>query len=821
MVVPLAQCVARPDEGTARHFLIHHLERVANAAGAPDGSTNDRLAFLAGLLHDAAKCHVDWQEYIDPASSRKKGPPHSPMGAALFTFVAERLISIWHSDRQERLVARDRMLNWLMAINGHHGRLGDFHGISLPWMKIVSRYSVRNLAAGCDLAGIFELVKRFFPEFEATVGEFTYWLVSFDRSWVKLVDNGRRKVLEMNPPDEVAMRFPLDFSRLIIADRLDAGKLADDYLKQSAAVEAINSHSLYCNQQATQAIARGASHEMVELRRAIQYDALDKYRECPRGRFYTLLLPTGYGKTLTSLRIAIESAALSQSKRLIYVAPYLSILSQAANEISAATRIAVFQHHHLSLAAMASNTPDAADAEQTGFGIDGDDDFEVLDTWKVPILATTFNQFFRALFPSRAQQTLRIDAIKRAFVIIDEPQIIDIGVWNLFLRALRVFALDHDCQILFTTATLPPLRRGLEHEATPLAPSVKSQYRYDIQFIDEDLTRDTLTDRVLNDLESNASIAVVLNSVRDAAMVFQSIQQQLPRNTQLFCLTAMMLPTHKRRTIATIAKLLDVQREAAAHDRVVVVCTQILEAGVDLSFRRIFRARSIFPSIAQVAGRANRHNEGTAAKVFVFPFKADGELEVRRFVYRDKTACQITDQIFAQNSRICETEMQAQLDDYYDRCWQQNTQTARLKAFEIASLGAWSSLAGLEPFGFSPPREEIFVPLDTKEIDPQKSQEFIRRFAPEGAQQLLERKLDQVFQSSLSLQDRKLFQIALQLFIVPASREIAERIAAPVNDWLWTLKSLDHYSNVTGLAHWLTEQPHAGSVDDSPTTYIL
>ena len=820
MVIPLAQCVARPDDGAARHFLVDHLVRVATAVGDPNGPTNDRLAFLAGLLHDSAKCHLEWQDYIDPATSREKGPPHSPMGAALFTFVAERLIPIWHTDRQERQVARDRMLNWLMAINGHHGRLGDFTGMSLPWMKVLNRYAVRNLAAGCDLAAVFELVSRYFPQFQADAADFTNWLDGFDRSWVKLVGNIRPKVLEKSGPHEVAMRFPLDFSRLIIADRLDAGNLADDYLQQADAIGARNSHSAYCTQQAAQAIAKGASAAMVELRSAIQHDALNKYLESSNGRFFTLLLPTGYGKTLTSLRIALESVVNGQAKRIIYVAPYLSILSQAANEIAAAAQIEVFQHHHLSLAAMVSSGINAADDGQDAFGGDSDDDFEVLDTWKVPILATTFNQLFRALFPSRAQQTLRIDAVKRSFIIVDEPQIIDIGVWNLFLRALSVFAANHDCQVLFATATLPPLQLGLEQNVTPLAPPVKSQHRYNIQFIDEDLNVETLTGRVLDDIARHSNVAVVLNTVRDAATVFQSIEERSPKNTRLFCLTAMMLPTHKQRTISSIATLLDAQRTGATSERVVVVCTQILEAGVDLSFRRVYRARSIFPSIAQVAGRANRHNEAEPAEVFVFPFKADGELELRRFVYRDKTARQITDQIFTKHPRISETDIHARLDEYYNLCWQQNTQTARLKDFKTAGLGTWSCLGGLEPFGFSPPREEIFVPVDVGQIDRQ-SQHFVRRFAPEGANQLLVRKQDKEFQNTLSLRDRKLFQIALQLFIVPARREVAERVATPINDWLWNLENLNHYSNVTGLAHWLTEQQLVASDDAASATCII
>ncbi|MCA9128992.1 MAG: CRISPR-associated endonuclease Cas3'' [Planctomycetales bacterium] len=804
--------MARPDDGDSKHLLIDHLVSVANAVGSPTGSTYERIGFLAGLVHDAAKCHEDWQDYIQPTSSRQKGPPHSPMGAALFAFIAERLLSKWHADRKELQTHRDRMLNWLMAINGHHGRLGDFGGQLVPWMKVGNRYSVSGLIPGCDLNGVFELVASFFPDSDCSVSEFEAWVHGYDRTWAKLADTNRVKQMDLAKHNEVAMRYPLDFSALIIADRIHAGGFPDDDLSAEDTECAIRSHDVYCQAQASKALKKGASPEIVALRTTVQQAALKNFLGASDKKFYTLLLPTGYGKTLTSLRVALESCRTAGRRRIIYVAPYLSILSQATQEIEQATGLEVFQHHHLSLAA--TTIGDDADASLRG-GDDRDDDFELLDTWKTSILTTTFNQFFRALFPSRAQQTLRIDALNKSIVIIDEPQIIDINVWSVFLRALSVFAEHHDCQILFTTATLPPLSLGLECDPVPLAPSVHSQHRYDIQYVDQPFDAESLTEAVCGKIGECSSGAVVLNTVRDAADVYSKVKAARDPDTRVYCLTAMMLPYHKRQIIEKIGIFL--KRKAAAREtaNLIIVCTQMLEAGVDLSFRQIWRARSILPSIAQVAGRANRHGESDPSPVTVFPFHSRGEQELRRFVYRDRTANEITDSILLSNPTIPETNMRKRLDEYYENCWEKNNQMALMKLFTRAAAGEWSCLAGLEPFGFSPPREEIFVPIPMSNLK-KNERALVGRFAT-NAEDLLSRYLDSPYRKSLSFRERKLIQIAVQLFIVPTRVDIAERIATQVNDWLWKIKSIDHYSSETGLAHWLVEE----ELDDPQIAAII
>jgi len=797
--------------------LVDHLVTVAGTTGDANGSLDARLGFLAGLLHDVAKCHEDWQEFIDPATTRKKGPPHAPMGAALFCFAANKLISDWCQKRSERRDARDQMLNWTLAVQGHHGKLGDFSATTLPWLGIGNKHSVSGMVAGCDLDGAFDLVRQYFPSFTATANDFSEWLGEYDRDWLDLVEYDRKSIAETGAHHEIAMRFPRDFSRLIVADRNDAGQLLDDGLSPADAKAALVSLADYCADQAADAIEEGAARELVQLRGSIQDRTAATYKADPSASFYTLLLPTGYGKTLTSLRTALDACAAEQCRRIIYVAPYISILSQAAKEIAQASGLRVFEHHHLSLAKIASQQEAAAtvDALSSEFLKDSDDDFEVLDTWKAPVVATTFNQFFRALFPKRAQHTLRIDAVERAFVIIDEPQIIDVAVWNVFLRALDVFASQHQCQVIFSTATLPPLDIGLKTKAIALAPSAPSLHRYDIEYLATDHSLPEVMELVQTKIDLSPNAAIVLNTVRDAFLLFKVLRQGLESRIKLHCLTAMMLPHHKHRVIREIREHLKQQRHGTTREKLAVVCTQILEAGVNLSFRVILRARSIFPSIAQVAGRANRHNEGQPAKVYVFPFKSDGENELRRYVYRDATARRLTDRVFDETPVIPETRIVDQLHDYFDDCWQENSQSTLLRCFQEAALGEWSRLADIDPFGFSPPREEVFVPLPLSTLD-DDSRTLIERFAPQGPEQLLERHLDKDFQRSLGFREKKLFNVALRQFIVPTRLDIAEQVADRLNEWLWLINDTAYYSDETGLAHWLDqEQP------DEHTTFVI
>jgi hypothetical protein len=799
----LRDCIARPDEGDQRYPLIDHLIAVASGCGRPGGVPEERLAFLAGLSHDAAKAAAAWQHYIRNVATVKDRPHHAPLGAALFAFWADYLVPQWAGgDQALQRRLHDLALDWTRVVYDHHGKLRDLQIDAPPWMEEEGCADFAGLLDTCDQTGLSALVRLFFPDCAPGLEGFAGWLDAADALWERRCRRDRRRILDALGGERADADVPLApeafrlarlGARLVFADRSHAAEwdlaalLPADVERATAALEQ------HCCEEAARKLADGADAALVAARGASQAGALAAYRCRPDALAYSLLLPTGYGKTLNGLRIALEACRTGRCRRLIYVAPYLSILSQSARQIGQATGLDVFVHHHLTAATLDDHQP-----------------YDVLDSWQAPVLATTFNQLFRALFPRRAQQCLRIPALDDAFLFIDEPQIVDVNVWNLFLRALAVVGRERRCQVLFCTATLPPTEDGLGIPAVPLAPvslgagPPKERYRITARLAPW-RARDAAA-AAREGLRKVGSVAAILNTVWDAVHVYELAKGD--DVSDWFFLAAMMLPGHKAARIATISERLHPQppRDPLPTG---VVCTQVLEAGVDLSFRTVLRALPVFSSVAQAAGRANRHGEEeTPAEVIVFPFERDDGRDSRRWVYRDETACRQTDEILRSYPELPESQVTEALRRYYDECRRQNPATACLQQLDKAALGEWSAVADLRPFDDDAPEVEVFVPGADGYLAPEM-RPLLARFAPGGSEDLLWRYRDRAFRRSLQFLDRKRFSALMRQFMVGVPPKLAPEIADQDSnhDWLWVLKNPGNYSDETGLAHLLGGTP--------------
>ena len=790
VVSPFDRCIARPDDEDGNNNLLqNHLVAVATACGSEKGSYEGRIAFLAGLLHDAAKAHADWQDYI--RGSREKGPPHAPLGAALFAYCAECLVDTWDLNREERLILRDIVLDWSRAVYDHHGTLEDLDEVEPPWDETGAKLRHFDEAIdACDMEGIFSFVASYFPEVCLTVDRFQKWLEEFPTQWQKRVRRDRMKCLKRKRRIAVssetslaqaAWSIPDAAARLVAADRYHAGGLQETSLKRTEAVSGQEKLTKVCEDKGRAAIEDGADPELVCLRQNIQQGVVETYQGHSQALFYTLCLPTGYGKTLSALRTGLNACASGRCQRILYVAPYLSILSQNTVEISETTGVEVLQHHHLSLAEL------------------DDDQVEVTETWQTPILTTTFNQFFRAVFPRRAHQTLRVEALRQAFVIVDEPQIIDVRYWNVFLRILGVLAEQLDFQVLFTTATLPLMDSGLLHPVVPLAPQIRPSGRFELSVERDALGVKCVAEKAVEAAKRVGSVAVVMNTIRDAVEIYRQICSTATDGTEIYCLTGLMLPEHKARVIQST------HAELKGQKRIIAVCTQILEAGVDLSFQTILRALPILPSAAQVAGRANRHGAKHRSQVILFPFLREDGQDSRVWIYRDETSRKQTDRVLEEAGSIKEEKLGDALVKYYRLCRDENSNTAFMgKSIDEASRGKWSALSGIVPFISGPPRDSVFVDQPIKELS-DTMQRLLAQFAPDGGQQLLERYLDWRFRRELKFWDRKRFSALLQQFLVPVPPKIAASIATPLSDgednFLWKLQDSKDYRSDTGFAH--------------------
>ncbi|MEA4884835.1 MAG: CRISPR-associated helicase Cas3' [Clostridia bacterium] len=811
-IIPFDQCWARPrnEQGEFR-LLSDHLLYVARGCGEPEGDALSRIRFLGGLMHDAGKARASWQRYIRRQS--RESSNHSPLGSALFFYVAMKTIDqrgIWRdSGIDADADTRRLVLQISRDIYDHHGELRDINE-EPPWINI----DVYRHAAECDLDGFADFVGTClsgvlfdvdrFPDWVREEAEDAWrrWHASSQIQCRAALSNSRQRYV-----DSASKCVRMNTAAMVAADRLDAAGVSADFeypiITAKKADKALRLLSDYCTSRAEALAFGGSSQSIVDTRGALQDQCVQRFHHAladkPDARVFTLVLPTGMGKTVTSTRVALEACKDGLCERIVYVAPYMSILSQASREIRRATGIRAMEHHHLSVIG-----PDGKERAYEE-GVSEDEGAVMLDSWAASVVATTFNQYFRALFPSRAQQTMRIKALRRAFIVIDEPQVIDHASWTVFLAMLEATARSCDARVLLSTATLPPLQLGLSEPAVALAPDaidLPSHNRYKIEVseiaVDEAGAASMAAEALRKLMEENnfPAVAVVMNTVGDAYRVY-SEACKLVGSRSCRLLTACMTGPHKA------SKIRRLQRDLSRRKPLLAVCTQIIECGVDLSFPRIIRALPIIPSIVQAAGRVNRHGEMAGGVVTVFPFarSSDGK-DTREFIYRPRALLQATDACTKSHSSWDEPESREIVGDYYAELMARTTATGPLDRLVDAALGEWSALGRPDPFGQDYPQASVFVPFGVSLLG-SRVRALLDFFAPSGLMQLYERYLDPHYRNSLSFRQRKQFMAVLQHFIVPLdAKATVGRVAFDREHPIGILSDVNSYSRATGLAQF-------------------
>ena len=674
----LEEYEARPGQS-----LEAHLTQVAFDAGHPKGSLEEQLLFLAGLLHDAGKARPSWQTYMresEAGNYRMEKVPHAFLGAALFALYARALLWV------QKPSLEDQQLYYLLTrdIYDHHGRLRNWDNPPFdnepPWMSLLRQKPPED--AAFEVLDV--LVRKYFSltplEVITNYQVFLSMLGPIENEWATtLLDH--QDDLEDTLGTHGVSYAPFvcrnSTGKLIAADRLSASQVEmDAKLTAAKALEALETFKITLTKKYQQAVDDGKK-SMADRRMKVHNDSFANYQNHRDTPWFTLNLPVGWGKTLISLRIALEHAASAKAERIIYVAPYLAILTQAAQEIKEATGLEVLEHHHLALL----NTSEEREPL----------DVLTMESWRAPIVATSFNQLFRAVFPSRAQHSIRIPAMEKSFIIVDEPQIMNETVYNTFMRGLDVLREKSQAQVMLVTATLPPPDPVLKIDLQEIAPKVESANRYTIITHSETWDEKRLIEEAEKRFEKYNQVAIILNTIADAVRVYLMLSEQVGEDVCLN-LHGLMTPLHKAHRIREIKKRL---RDG---ERVVVVSTQVLEAGVDLSFRCILRARPILSSIFQSAGRGNRHAEGDIAPVEVFNFVRSNGKDTRKFIYDNKQQRHFTDTLLPAPKQWSEAEADELIARYFAELSRSDPNTAFLKRFKEAAQGQWSSLAGMAPF---------------------------------------------------------------------------------------------------------------------------
>jgi CRISPR-associated helicase Cas3 len=803
LVSGLENFVARPGQP-----LEEHLTQAAFAAGDPAGSPTQQLLFLAGLLHDAGKARPAWQAYFwrSVAGSKEK-MPHAYVGAALFALYGRDLLDVYSPSLEVEqlyyLLVRD--------VEDHHGKLGDWWEPHLnqsapPWKSLMISQPPEDTA----FAALDVLTRHHIPSLQGSpitdYDTFRERLAHLEQRWDRTFKRHRMKLkreLGIAPSAYAPWISREATGRLIAADRLSASGLSSETALSSDNVKtALQVFKEKLEEKRRKAIEDGHGL-MADKRSAVHEQALATYQNNAKASWFDLSLPVGWGKTLISLRVALEHAAAGQAERIVYVAPYLSILSQAAQEIREVTGLEVMEHHHLALLNAAPTAPDSSEEIEPI-------DVLTMESWRAPIIATTFNQLFRAVFPKTAQQSIRIPALRRAFIIIDEPQIMDASVYNAFVRGLEALRERSKARVMLVSATIPPTFHALPTPPFPIAPEVTSADRYTLVTHTGTWTEERVAKEAIQRFKQYGQVAVILNTIADAVRVYRRIAD-LTEVGACMNLHGMMTPLHKAYQIAKIKKRLD------RGEPVLVVSTQVLEAGINVSFRRVLRARPIFSSVAQTAGRANRHAEGSIATVEVFDFVREDGADSRRWIYKNEHQTKVTDELLPAGGSWSEAQTARLIETYFARLSDVDPNTAALNWFGDAAKGQWSKLAGLSPFetldedGGNELAEQdarVFVLTGEAWMTP-LVKSWMEHFEIKSVSDIYTSYLNKGFLKSLDFDDRRRFLSLVGQFAVPVRKKLISRICGETDvEEVSILRAQDDddYHLDTGFGHLLLRE---------------
>lgn len=568
------------DEWDAPQLLAEHLKGVAALAEVFAAKfESGEWAKAAGLAHDAGKARVEWQKYLrlksgffDETAHLEGKPgkiPHAIHGA--------KLVEEQFGKEIGRILA--------YCIAGHHAGLPD-------WSN----------GEGAGQASL---------QFQETQVKGVADIAPF-------VAAGLKTCKPMAPPRQfsrdgldMALWIRMLYSALVDADFLDT----ETYMEPGrvglrggycSIVQLLDRFNEFMNQL-------DKSSEMTsvnQIRRDIRTKCVRMAGE-PQGVF-SLSVPTGGGKTLSSLAFGLEHAKVHGLDRIIYVIPYTSIIEQNADVFRAAVGSDQVVEHHSSL----------VEEDVTAKGR------LAAENWDAPIIVTTSVQFFESLFAAKSSRCRKLHNICKSVIVLDEAQLVPADYLTPILEALQLLVDHYQVSLVISTATQPAFdeRQTSEKRFAGLrnireimgdTGEVKRLYNQ-LRRVRVELPGDL---RTPSDWETIAVELIQYDQVLCIVSDRQScraLYELMPEGT--YHLSALMCGQHRSEMIR------EIKEKLKANQKVRVISTQLVEAGVDFDFPVVYRALAGLDSIAQAAGRCNREGKLFPAlgkvTVFVPPKKA-------------------------------------------------------------------------------------------------------------------------------------------------------------------------------------------------------
>ena len=628
--------------------LLEHSQNVAMIAGYLGRKVGlERTSYLMGYAHDAGKGRGDFQAYImapEEQQGRLKGTIVHSRAGALAICKAANLDSLQAlEDATAALDEEWRVLTaeiLCLAITGHHAGLNDVTGGITSTRKSLAEYILEN---GPERIQDEKALARFYEEvlsedqirvlFNEAVVELSEVLQKSQRKLISSQIQGLDSVVQ-NVKDKTrvkkarkktayAIRSLLAEyleSCLVEADRYDAQCFEESVEPSLERYERAGDWASMTPALEKYIASLESDSRIGRARKKLSDNCAESAKRLDAG-IYKCWAPTGFGKTLSSLRFALNQAARLDKQKVFYIIPYTSIIDQTAQIFKEILGEENILEHHCNVQ-FEESASDALSEHEA-----------LIQSWDKPIVLTTMVQFLNTAFSMKNTNIRRLHALTNSVIIFDEIQSLPEHCTYPFFQFCAFLYAVCDCTIVLCSATQPETGdTNLEYQLVA-SDDIGGLTEADAQDmrrteIVNDLLHDDLANSVtgrkidaseLSDivLARKERTALIVHNTKGAALkTFQAICQKAdPTKYHVHLLTTNLCAKHRKQILATLREEL----KDGYPQKVIIVSTQLIEAGVDISVEVAFRSYAGLDNVIQTAGRCRRNTDGsTQYPVYVF-----------------------------------------------------------------------------------------------------------------------------------------------------------------------------------------------------------
>lgn len=544
-------------------LLLDHLKNVSSKAReivARSKFESGDLAYYAGLFHDLGKLGPYYQElFAEPITETRKtklAQKYDNFHAIYSCWIAKKIL--------KDMLDECNIQKILMLVYGHHGEMRNppkvYDGKKLEKSRKTKEILIQNW-------------KEFIKE-QKDDSPFCDFDLKFDLRYNENV----KKLRQIEVVDEYSaitefVELGFLFSALLQADK---GSFTDFEAKK-----------FDCKIDTT---SMKNTNSPLSTHRTKFQELVDKQID-PQNPITIINAPTGIGKT----KAFLDAISKFDVDRVFYFSPLLALTNDIENKIIKNNIINpkdILTYNHTYVGTLESKEASKNNENYLpGWNFDH-------EAFNEKFIITTMHRLLMSIYSNKNQDKLKLASFTNVLLIVDEVQTLPKFLLKNLCDVFEIMAEKMGTKVVLVSATIPFELNSI--------PTIKMNDRQNSDYLRIRNHKIILGDFNPGAIKSGKNL-IMVNTRKNARKVFDEIKK-VKNNT---CYITSGITKKHQDTI--IEKVKD-----KTNNDITLVSTQVIEAGVDVSFTNIWRQMAPLDNIIQVLGRLDRENENSNSTLYVF-----------------------------------------------------------------------------------------------------------------------------------------------------------------------------------------------------------